>query len=247
MSGRIWVQGLLQKKLSPLIIKLLQQAGILAANNCLQLYLVGGLVRDLLLDSSLQYDYDLVVTGDAGQFAALLQTQVGGRLTLYPRYLTATITLDADTKFDLVTARKEIYSKPAALPYVEASDLKDDLYRRDFSVNALASSLLPGEWGLLYDYYHGYDDLQNKLIRVFHPNSFIDDPLRIIRAIRFEQRYAFTIEKQTLSYLIGAIRAKNLALVDQQRLAREVKNIYLEPQPKIVLERLQELGVGILR
>jgi len=111
----------------------------------------------------------------------------------------------------------------------------------------LASSLLPGEWGLLYDYYHGYDDLQNKLIRVFHPNSFIDDPLRIIRAIRFEQRYAFTIEKQTLSYLIGAIRAKNLALVDQQRLAREVKNIYLEPQPKIVLERLQELGVGILR
>ena len=244
MSGRIWLQGLLQKKLPPPIINILEQAGTLAENKRLKLYLVGGIVRDLLLDCPLQYDYDLVVTGDAGHFAAQLQKQFGGRLSLYPRYLTATLKLDADTKLDLVTARRESYSKPAALPCVEASDLRDDLYRRDFSVNALASSLLPGEWGLLYDYYHGYDDLQKELIRVFHPNSFIDDPLRIIRAIRFEQRYAFAIESQTLSYLNEAIRAETLALVDQQRLAREVNNIYLEPHPNRVLERLQDLGVG---
>ena len=247
MSGRIWINGLLQEKLPPPIINILKQAGTLAAEKCFNLYLVGGMVRDLLLDYPPENDYDLVVTGDAGHFAALLQTQVGGRLSLYPRYLTATIKLNADTKLDLVTARRESYSKPAALPCVEASDLKDDLYRRDFTVNALASSLLPAECGLLYDYYHGYEDLQNKLIRIFHLNSFIDDPLRIIRAIRFEQRYAFAIESQTLSCLIEAVRAETLALVDAQRLARELKNIYLEPHPTRVLERLQDLGVAIER
>lgn len=245
MSGRIWIQGLLQKKLPPSIINILEQAGTLAADKRFNLYLVGGMVRDLLLNYPPEYDYDLVVTGDAGHFATLLQTQVGGRLSLYPRYLTATIKLNADIKLDLVTARRESYSQPAALPCVEASDLKDDLYRRDFTINALACSLLPTECGLLYDYYYGYEDLQKKLIRAFHPNSFIDDPLRIIRAIRFEQRYTFTIESQTLSCLIEAVRAETLALVGAQRLAREVNNIYLEPQPTRVLDRLQDLGVVI--
>ncbi len=247
MSGKIWLKSLLQVKLPPPIINILQQAGTVAAEKGLKIYLVGGMVRDLLLGHAPEYDYDLVVTGDAGRFAALLQTQVGGNLSLYPRYLTATLEIDTDTKLDLVTARRESYSKPAALPRVEPSDLKDDLYRRDFTVNALACSLMPAEWGLLYDYYHGYEDLQDKMIRVFHPSSFFDDPLRIIRAIRFEQRYTFAIESQTLSCLMEAVRSEIIAHVDAQRLAREVKYIYLEPHPTRVLERLQDLGVVIER
>ena len=220
---------------------------MMAAETGFQLYLVGGMIRDLLIDQTPEYDYDLVVVGDAGRFALLLQKRFGGRLTFYPRFLTATLKLDADAKIDLVTARRESYSKPAALPRVEASDLKDDLYRRDFTVNALACSLLPSESGLLYDYYHGYEDLQNSLIRVFHPNSFRDDPLRVIRAVRFEQRYAFTIEKKTFACMEEAIKAETLSLVSSERLAREVKNVYLEPDPIRVLARLQDLGVVIDR
>jgi len=226
---------------------ILQQSGMTAAATGYKLYLVGGMIRDLLLDQTPEYDYDLVVVGDAGRFAMLLKKQFGGRLTFYPRYLTATLKLDDDTKIDLVTARREFYSKPAASPRVEASDLKDDLYRRDFTVNALACSLLPAESGLLYDYYNGYEDLQNRLIRVFHPNSFRDDPLRIIRAVRFEQRHAFTIEKKTYAFMEEAIKAETLALVSSERLAREVKNVYLEPYPVRVLERLRDLGVVINR
>lgn len=245
MGSRIRIDSLLKKELPPRIFKILQQSGMMAAETGFQLYLVGGMIRDLLLDQAPEYDYDLVVVGDAGRFALLLQKRFGGRLTFYPRYLTAALKLDDGTKIDLVTARRERYSEPAASPRVEASDLKDDLYRRDFTVNALACSLLPAESGLLYDYYHGYDDLQNRLIRVFHPNSFRDDPLRIIRAVRFEQRYAFTIEKKTFDCIKGAIKAKTLALVSSERLAREVKNIYLEPYPIRVLERLRDLGVVI--
>jgi tRNA nucleotidyltransferase (CCA-adding enzyme) len=245
MSGKVLIEDLLLQKLPLPIVDLLRLAGKEAAKKGLKLYLVGGMVRDLLLDYPPDYDYDLVVIGDAGHFAALLQEQVGGQLTLYPRYLTATLKIDNDLKLDLVTARRESYHQPAASPRVEASDLKADLYRRDFTVNALACSLLPAEWGLLFDYYHGYEDLQQKMIRAFHPNSFIDDPLRLIRAIRFEQRYTFTIESQTLLYLMEAIKAEILNLVDTKRLAREVKSIYLEPDPPRVLERLQELGVRI--
>jgi tRNA nucleotidyltransferase (CCA-adding enzyme) len=245
MSGKTWIEDLLLQKLPFPITDLLRLAGNEAAEKGLKLYLVGGIVRDLLLDYPPDYDYDLVVIGDAGHFAALLQEQVGGKLTLYPRYLTATLKIDNDLKLDLVTARSESYHQPAASPRVEASDLKADLYRRDFTVNALACSLLPAEWGLLFDYYHGYDDLQQKMIRAFHPNSFIDDPLRLIRAVRFEQRYDFTIESQTLLFLMEAVKLEVLNLVTAKRLAREIKSIYLEPDPPRVLERLQKLGMTI--
>jgi tRNA nucleotidyltransferase (CCA-adding enzyme) len=247
MDSRIRIDSLLKKELPPRIFKILQQSGMMAAETGFQLYLVGGMIRDLLLGQATEYDYDLVVVGDAGRFALMLQKRFGGRLTFYPRYLTATLKLDDDTKLDLVTARRECYSKPAASPRVEASDLKDDLFRRDFTVNALACSLLPAESGLVYDYYQGYEDLQNRLIRVFHPNSFRDDPLRIIRAVRFEQRYAFTIEKKTFACMEEAIKAETLALVSSERLAREVKNVYREPNPIRVLERLRDLGVVVDR
>jgi tRNA nucleotidyltransferase (CCA-adding enzyme) len=245
MSGKIWIESLLLEKLPRQVINILRLAGTTAAEKSSKLYLVGGMVRDLLLDYPPEYDYDLVVIGDAGQFAALLQTQVGGQLTLYPRYLTATLKIANNLKLDLVTARRESYRQPAALPRVEAAGLKDDLYRRDFTVNALACSLLPADWGLLYDYHHGYEDLQHKMIRVFHSNSFFDDPLRLIRAIRFEQRYRFTIESRTFLFLMEAVKSEALNLVDAERLSREVKNIYSEPDPTRVLERLQQLGVTI--
>ncbi len=247
MNGVRWIDRLLQEKMPPPFIRLMHQAGVIAAEKELSLYLVGGIVRDLLLGYPPEYDYDLVVAGDAGIFAKLLQEQVGGRISLYPRYLTATIKLGVDLNLDLVTARRESYSKPGALPYVEASDIRDDLNRRDFSINALACSLLPSEWGMLYDYCQGYEDLQKKIIRIMQPGSFFDDPLRIIRAIRFEQRYKFVIESMTLSCLVEAVKADALALVDTQRLAREVKKIYLEPRPQEVTRRLHELGVDFRR
>ncbi len=245
MSEPTYLDDMLQNNLSPPVLKLMQQAGNMAAEQGFKLYLVGGIVRDLLLDYPLENDYDLVVTGDAGHFAVLLQEQIGGRLTLFPRFLTAAIKLDAGTRFDLSTARREFYPKPAALPRVEAASLKQDLCRRDFTINALACSLLPAEMGLLYDYYNGCYDLQQKLVRIFHPASFFDDPLRIIRAIRFEQRYSFKIEAMTLACLLKAANEETLALVDSQRLAREVRYIDREPYPAKVFMRLEELGVKI--
>ncbi|MCB1602931.1 MAG: CCA tRNA nucleotidyltransferase, partial [Xanthomonadales bacterium] len=165
-------------------------------------YLVGGFVRDLLLKQPVN-DFDFVVEGDAIKLGKQLVKTFGGKLTPHFKFHTAiwhlpsTFNLQPAT-LDLITARKEMYEKPGALPTVTPSNIEDDLRRRDFTINAMAVRLDGEGFGEVLDPLDGQADLERGVIRVLHPNSFMDDPTRIFRAIRYEGRYSFTLEPSTL-------------------------------------------------
>jgi tRNA nucleotidyltransferase (CCA-adding enzyme) len=203
-------------------------------------YLVGGFVRDLILGVK-NLDLDIVVEGDAIKFAADFAFYLKAKLTTHRRFGTATVIIGHSLKVDFATARKETYPYAACLPLVALGSLKDDLARRDFTVNAMAISLSPNEFGRFIDLFKGQNDLKNKIIRVLHDLSFIDDPTRILRAIRFEQRYDFRIEPNTLGYLKEAVKLKMLKKVQPQRLRDELILILKENQPLKPIRRIQKL------
>jgi tRNA nucleotidyltransferase (CCA-adding enzyme) len=235
------IQALISGELPARFQELLQQVSRLAEKEGIAVFLVGGIIRDLLLKYPLEKDLDFVVIGDAVAFAFSLQKVVGGNLKHYEQFGTASLSLSDGLRLDLVTARKEFYSSPAALPTVERSSLKNDLFRRDFTINTMACSLAMENYGQLYDYYNGRADLQNKIIRALYQLSFVDDPLRILRGVRFEQRYNFTIEPETFEMIWKAVEKKVLARVSRQRLNHELKLIYREPSPVQILRRFEEL------
>jgi tRNA nucleotidyltransferase (CCA-adding enzyme) len=235
--------NLFHEKLPIGILKIFDLAGTLAEGKQEEIYLVGGVVRDLLIDYPVEKDFDMVVVGNAICLAGLIQSRLGGKLTTYKKYNTATLQLDEEISLDLATARKEYYPLPAALPQVEPSNLKEDLYRRDFTFNAIACSLMPGSTGLLFDYYRGISDIKQKLIRIMHPTSFYDDPLRIIRAIRFEQRYGFCLEEATSVLISKALEENLLSLVSGERLERELANVNKEQKSLKIMQRLYSLGL----
>jgi tRNA nucleotidyltransferase (CCA-adding enzyme) len=202
-------------------------------------YLVGGLVRDLILGAR-NFDLDIVVEGDGIKLARLLSEHLGGKSIRHHRFGTATVILSTDFKIDVASARKEQYPEPAALPIVSSASIKEDLARRDFSVNAMAIDICCN-CGELIDLFNGRDDLKNKKISVLHSLSFIDDPTRILRAVRFEQRYCFKISRKTLKYLKDAKRLKMLEKVSPQRLRDELILMLSEPHPKKAVMRLQKL------
>lgn len=207
------------------------------------LYLVGGPLRDLLLHRN-TIDIDIVVREDGLKFAAFLAGRTGGILTLYKERLTATVALSKGLHIDVATMRSEIYDRPGALPRVQpASDIVQDLSRRDFTINAMAVRLSSNPEEELIDPFHGYEDLQSSVLRFLHTKSFIDDPTRIYRAIRFETRFGFTMEEQTLSHLKTAVSGNALKTVSGQRCIKEI-NLYLaEEQPFPVIRRAYALGV----
>ncbi len=237
------ISNLLNSGLPVKMYKLLLQIRNLADREKQKVFLVGGIIRDLLLKYPPGKDIDLVVIGDAVDFAYKLRKQLGGRIRHFEEFGTASIDLRSGLRLDFVTARKEIYASPAALPQVESSSLKNDLYRRDFTINTMACSLTSDNYGQFYDYYNGQVDLQKKIIRALYQLSFIDDPLRILRAIRFEQRYGFVIEPKTLTLIEKAIEHKVLEKVSRQRLNQELKQIYKEPSPVAILKRFDQLGL----
>jgi tRNA nucleotidyltransferase (CCA-adding enzyme) len=223
------------------------------------LYIVGGFVRDLLLGSP-SVDFDLVVEGDAIGLARRLAQELGGRVSSHRRFGTAKwqldfadkrlqqlITADMDVGLDLpatldfVTARTEFYSHPTALPSVERGSIKLDLHRRDFTVNTLAMRLDEPFRGQLLDYWGGGRDLREKRIRVLHSLSFVDDPTRILRAIRLEQRLGFEIESRTMELLREAVAL--LDRVSGERIRSELDLIFQEEQLAEVMQRLKELGL----
>jgi tRNA nucleotidyltransferase (CCA-adding enzyme) len=215
------------------------------------LYIVGGFVRDLLLERP-SLDFDLVVEGDAISLARSLSRQYGGRVTGHARFSTAKWHLgdpDGKAKFqvaglqsiDLVTARTEFYTHPSALPEVERGSIKLDLHRRDFTVNTLALRLDGRHYGELHDYWGGLEDLHSGLVRVLHSLSFIDDPTRILRAVRFEQRFNFRIEERTMQLLIEA--RPLLDRLSGDRIRHELNHILAEPHSAPILARLQDLGL----
>lgn len=242
-SGNTNIQPLINKDVPVKARIILRQAGRIADREKIKVYLVGGIIRDLLLKYPPEKDLDFVVVGDAVAYAYKLQKLLGGTVRHYERFGTASLMLKDGFRLDLVSARKEHYMSPAALPRVERSGLRDDLYRRDFTINAMACSLSAENFGHLFDFYNGRLDLQNKLIRVLYEQSFSDDPLRILRAVRFEQRYDFNIEAETMKLIDKAIKKKYLDKVGRQRLHQELRLIYRELSPVKVLKRLEQLGL----
>ena len=172
-------------------LKLIRQIGQEAAQSGIKAYLVGGCVRDLLLKKR-NCDIDIVVEGDAIIFSAYLSKRYNVKAHHYGQFKTATLFFPENIRIDLATARKEHYPRPGMLPVVAAGPIYDDLFRRDFTVNAMAMSIHPSSFAEMVDYFGGYEDLKNKKIRILHEKSFLDDPTRILRAVRFEQRFHFS-------------------------------------------------------
>lgn len=219
---------------------LIHLASDIAGYNHMPVYLVGGFVRDLLLGVE-NLDLDIVVEGDGIRFAEYFCQHLKAKLTRHRRFGTATITVDRYSKIDIATARREFYPEPAHLPIVEPGLIKDDLYRRDFTINAMAINISKNSFGKLIDFFGGKTDLNNKRIRLLHNLSFIDDPTRILRAIRFEKRYNFRIEPGTLKLLKDAIRLKMLEKVEPQRIRDDIILMLKEKKPQREIRRLNEL------
>ena len=222
------------------------------------LYIVGGFVRDLILDRRSQ-DFDLVVEGDAIALARQLQERYGGRLTTHARFGTGKWLIanirselakalnqpgnadDLPEFLDLISARTEFYTHPTALPTVERGSIKLDLHRRDFTMNTLALRLEGTHYGELHDYWGGLNDLREGLVRVLHSLSFVDDPTRMLRAVRFEKRFDFHIEKRTQELLYEA--RSLVGQVSGDRIRHELDHILDEDHRVSMLERLSELGL----
>ncbi len=210
------------------------------------LYIVGGFVRDLLLGAP-TLDLDLVVEGDAIRMAQELARTLGARVRSHARFGTAKVILDRAARpgvppaLDFVTARTEFYERPSELPQVERSSIKQDLYRRDFTINTMAICLDHSRYGELLDYYGGTRDLETRRIRVLHNLSFVEDPTRILRAARLEQRLGFQIEERTEELIDDALPL--LEHVSGERLRHELFLILEEAEPDRAIERLRSMGV----
>lgn len=229
---------IMQRQLPLEIQFLLQKIGQLAKAQTKEVFVVGGFVRDLLLGKR-NLDIDLVVEGDGLEFAQYLADQLAGELKAHSNFGTASITLPDGQKLDIATARREFYEYPAVLPTVETGSLKQDLYRRDFTINAMAVCLTPEKYGEIIDFFAGQQDLQKGIVRVLYNLSFIEDPTRIFRALRFEQRYKFRMEEQTAGFISHALKMGVLNQLSGTRLKNEFLLILQEKNPVQVLKRAE--------
>jgi len=238
----------LQKLLKPELLAILHLVSDEATSRHLPLFVVGGVVRDLLLGYPVA-DFDLVVEGDAIKLARALRKKHGGEISVHARFGTAQWflpdSLDIATPrfspLDLVSARSEVYQKAAALPTVHFGSISDDLHRRDFTINALAARLDGDHFSEMLDEVGGLKDLQHKQLRVLHPNSFIDDPTRLFRLIRYEQRYGFQITADTLTLIPDAI--PGIKLLSGERVRHELDLVLEEENAVGMLQHLAELGI----
>ncbi|HSA86284.1 MAG TPA: CBS domain-containing protein, partial [Nitrospira sp.] len=236
------IKGLLRSRLPHRLVTLLEEAGHLADRCEAPLFLVGGCVRDLLLGIE-NLDMDLVVEGDGIAFARKLGEVLHARIKVHERFGTAILVLPDRFKLDVATARTEYYEYPTALPTVEESSIKKDLHRRDFTINALAVRLNGRSFGDVLDFYGGQRDLNDKVIRVLHGLSFVEDPTRVFRAIRFETRFGFHLGKDTTALIAGAVRMNLFHRLSGHRLLEELKLLLGEREPKEALKRLAELNL----
>ncbi|MDP2921133.1 MAG: CCA tRNA nucleotidyltransferase [Candidatus Omnitrophota bacterium] len=202
-------------------------------------YLVGGPVRDKLLGRA-NCDLDFVIEGSGISFAEILNKKLKGRLTAYRAFGTATIQLKGK-RVDIVTARKESYKHPAAYPDVTTGTIKDDLFRRDFTINAMAMALNKKNFGKLVDFYGGEKDLKRRVIRALHDKSFMDDPTRIFRAVRFSVRFGFKIEPHTKKLIKEALLGGFLGEVNKGRIKKEIELFLKEKDPGKCLKAFGKL------
>lgn len=241
-SPTINLQGLLRERAPERIRKVLAGIGSLADQQGVRAYAVGGIVRDLLWGNE-NLDLDIMVEGDGISFASLYAGISSAEVRPHPRFGTASVSFPDGFSLDITSARKEFYSRPTTLPMVKSGSLVEDLFRRDFTINALAFSLHKGEYGYLIDFFGGYRDLTNRTIRVLHDRSFIEDPTRAFRAVRFEQRLGFSIEPHTANLIRGAVALSLVEKMSGTRLFRELRLSLQEPDPPRVIRRLADMGL----
>ncbi|MGH2921267.1 MAG: CBS domain-containing protein, partial [Gaiellaceae bacterium] len=206
-------------------------------------YLVGGTVRDILLGEP-NFDVDIAVEGDAIGLAGALARALDGRVRAHEKFGTAVVLYGDDERVDVVTARTEFYDAPAALPTVEHASIREDLFRRDFTINAMAVSLKGEDRGRLVDPFGGRRDLEAGTIRVLHNLSFIDDPTRIFRAVRYENRYGFRMDEHTVRLARGCIEMGLVGDLSSTRLREELVALLEEGDVHHSIPRLAELGAG---
>ena len=239
MTEALNLKSQIKKQLPAELVDFMQRAGEVAARQGQNLYLVGGVVRDLLLGRS-NLDLDLVVEDDAIRLARQLVDIKQGKLTVHPRFNTAKIRW-RDGSIDLATVRSETYARPGALPKVAPGSLRGDLFRRDFTINAMAVKLTSDNYGELIDFYGGRRDLEGGYIRILHEKSFTDDATRIWRALRYEQRLDFRLEEVTLRLLQRDIPM--LDTISGNRLYHELELVLKEEHPEKALCRADEIKV----
>lgn len=224
------------------LFSLLQKTGELAERRRVRVYAAGGFVRDLLLGIP-NFDVDLVVEGDGIRFARALAQQYKAHVVTHKRFGTATVAFADGHAFDVATARTESYDSPAVLPTVRRSSIREDLRRRDFTINTLAVGLNADHPGELVDLHNGLRDLQDKTLRVLHGLSFIDDPTRVFRAIRFEQRLGFQLDRDTAVLMKEAVNMKICHRLSPARLSAELFHVLSEREPVKTLARLADFNL----
>ncbi len=231
----------LKSRFPPEIFNLLKLSGEVAGDLGFSAYLVGGSVRDLLRGET-NFDIDIVIEGNGITFAQALAEKLNVKVKSHKRFGTAVVITDF-LKFDVATARTEYYESPAALPRVEISSIKKDLYRRDFTINTLAIKLDPGDFGKLIDFFGGQKDIKEKTIRILHNLSFIEDPTRAFRAIRFSERFGFKISKHTINLIKTAVRINLFDKLSGSRMYDELNLLFTETEPLKAVKRLAELDL----
>ncbi len=232
----------LRRVLPERVLAVLRAAGEVGASLGMRAYLVGGGVRDVLLARALE-DLDVVVEGNGLELAAALASALGGRAHPHEPFLTAAVRLPDGIRLDIATARTEFYRSPAALPEVETSAIRLDLYRRDFTINAMAIHLAPDGFGELVDFFGGQRDLVGRRIRVLHSLSFLDDPTRAIRAVRFATRLGFEIAAETAHLARVAVQEGVFDRLSGERLREELADLLDEIRAVEALAELDRLGV----
>jgi tRNA nucleotidyltransferase (CCA-adding enzyme) len=235
------LSSLLKDRFPSEIYNILKLSGDIAEEKGFNAYLVGGTVRDLLRGEE-NLDIDIVIEGDGITFAKVLGEKLNARIKTHHRFNTAQV-MTHKVKLDVATARTEYYESPAALPKVETSSIKKDLYRRDFTINTLAIKLNPQEFGLLIDFFGGQRDLREKTVRILHNFSFIEDPSRAFRAIRFSERFGFRISKHTENLIKSALKMNLFERLSGPRLYEELLLLFRETEPNNTFKRLSDLGL----
>jgi len=227
------------KKFPKEFFNIIKTVGETADRSGVRVYIVGGPVRDMLLKVP-NYDLDFVVEGDGIKFADALNKRLKGEMRLHRAFKTATI-LCGDIRIDMVTARSETYERPASYPNVVPGTIKEDLLRRDFTINAMAVCLNKKNFGKLVDFFGGLEDLKKGVIRIMHDKSFIDDPTRIFRAVRFSTRFRFKIEPKTKRLMKKAILAGAIGEVNRGRIKKEIELFLKEKNPLKCVEVFSNL------
>ncbi len=236
------ITGFVTERLSQRLLDILQRIGEVAEQTGCSAYVVGGFVRDLFLYRHNE-DMDIVIEGNGIQFAKGFAKRYSTRINAYEKFGTAVIIFPDGLKIDVASARMEYYKFPAALPTVEMSSIKLDLFRRDFTINTLAICLNPKKFGRLIDFFGAQRDIKEKAIRILHNLSFVEDPTRVFRAIRFEQRFGFKIGKLTIGLIENAVKMDFFKRLSGRRVFSELCQILKEDNPAPALIRLNEFDL----